>query len=377
MPWKEMSIMERREEFFSFASQEGANISLLCRQFGISRQTGYKWLGRGGTRGEQSAAAVFSDQSRRPACSPKRTCDTLEQAILRVRDAHPAWGARKIGAVLQRDGFTPPATSTVHAVLARHNRIAPGSHAGKAFGRFEKEEPNLLWQMDFKGQFQLGNGVWCFPLTVVDDHSRFSLCIGACDNQRTQTVKSLLEETFKAYGLPAAFYLDNGSPWGNPSGEWSALTVWMLKLGIEAIFSRPYCPQGRGKNERFHRTFKAEVLAATPFTDIISAQKDFDRWRAIYNQERPHEGIEMKVPVSRYCPSLRSMPDTLPTVEYDSCDIVRKVSPSTPFIYFKGKEWRVPNAFKGEQLAVRPKAENKYDICFGATPIAEIDLSLT
>jgi transposase InsO family protein len=166
--------MDRREEFVCFARASGANISGLCRTFGISRKTGYKWLERADAG---TGPVSFSDRSRRPLCSPNRTPEPVEQAVLSVRDAHPAWGARKILHVLERDGLEVPAPSTVHAVLERHGRITPGPRQGKAFGRFEKEEPNLLWQMDFKGQFQLGNGLWCYPLTIIDDHSRFSLCI--------------------------------------------------------------------------------------------------------------------------------------------------------------------------------------------------------
>lgn len=375
MPWEEVSIMDRRQEFASFARAKGGNVSGLCRTFGISRKTGYKWLERAH---EETGLGVFEDRSRRPHRSPKRTDATVEQSILAVRDRHPAWGARKIFHVLERDGLAAPAPSTVHAILQRHGRITPGPHEGKAFGRFEKEQPNLLWQMDFKGQVQLGDGVWCYPLTIIDDHSRFSLCLAASDNQRTATVKDALERTFRTYGLPAAFYVDNGPPWGGGvPGQFTPLTVWLLKHDVGVIHARPYCPQGRGKNERFHRSFKAEVLAARPLADIQQAQAAFDQWRDVYNHKRPHQALDMQVPASRYQPSARPMPSRMPVIEYDTHDIVRKIPKTDPFVSFKGKAWRVPKAFKGETVAIRQTNNDIYDVCFGATKIAQIDLNPT
>jgi transposase InsO family protein len=368
VPWEEVSIMDRREEFVRFAQAAGANFSALCRTFGISRKTGYKWKKRAG---EADGAPSFEDRSRRPRRSPKRTTEPVEQSVLTVRDSHPAWGARKIQQVLEREGIEAPAPSTVHAILERHGRITAGPREGKAFGHFEKAQPNLLWQMDFKGQFQLGNGGWCYPLTIVDDHSRFSPCIEAMDNQRTETVKEALERAFRAYGLPAGFYVDNGAPWG---GEFTRLTVWLLKHDVAVIHSKPYCPQGRGKNERFHRSLNAEVITAKPLTDLGQAQRAFDQWRDIYNHQRPHQALAMQVPASRYWPSTRPMPSRTPTIEYDDQDIVRKVPKATPFLCFKGKTWRVPNAFQGETVALRQTDNDLYDVCFGATKIATIDL---
>ena len=330
MPWEEVSIMDRREEFVGFALAAGANRSALCRTYGISRKTAYKWLKRAK---EEAGQTLFEDRPRRPLTSPKRTAESIEQSVLAVRDDHPAWGARKILHVLKRGGIeAPDAVSTVHAILERHGRITPSRREGKAFSSFEKEQPNLLWQMDFKGQFQLGNSLWCYPLTIVDDHSRFSLCIEAVDNQRTKTVREALERTFRSYGLPAAFYVDNGSPWGGTApGQFTPLTVWLLKHDVAVIHAKPYCPQGRGKNERFHRSLKAEAITAKPLADLKQAQRAFDQWRDIYNHQRPHQALDMHVPASRYQPSARPMPSRLPTIEYDIHDIVRKIPKTAPF----------------------------------------------
>src|SRR2546430_10777954 len=318
MPWREVSVVDQRREFVQLAMQEGANRRELCRRFGIHPDTGYKWLSR------WQADQKLADRSRRPHSSPQRTDRKIEERILAVRDAHPAWGARKIVRCLEREKQSSPAFSTVHEILRRSDRIKAPLGAPVASQRFEMPAPNLLWQMDFKGWVRLGNEAQCHPLTVVDDHSRYDLCLQACADQRGDTVRGRLERTFRHYGLPEAFFVDNGTPWGEPSGErWTRVAVWLLKLGIAVIHSRPYHPQSRGKNERFHRTLDAEVLALRRFRDLAETQRAFDAWREVYNFERPHEALGQQVPASRYRPSLRSMPERLPQPEYDSHEIVR------------------------------------------------------
>lgn len=371
MPWREMSVMDQRREFVRLAMQEGANRRELCRRFGIHPDTGYKWLGR------WQAEQKLADQSRRPHSSPQQTDHEIEQRILAVRDAHPAWGARKIARCLEREGQSSPAFSTVHQILRRTGRIKPPVGGAVASQRFEMPAPNLLWQMDFKGWVRLGNDAHCHPLTVVDDHSRYDLCLQACADQRGDTVRERLERTFRRYGLPEAFFVDNGTPWGDPSGErWTRFAVWLLKLGIAVIHSRPYHPQSRGKNERFHRTLNAEVFALRRFHDLAETQHAFDAWREVYNFERPHEALGQQVPASRYRPSTRSMPDRLPAPEYDTHEIVRTVSATKAYVSFKGRLWKVPQAFCGERLAIRPLADgNRYGVFFAAHQVATIDLT--
>ena len=272
MPWNEVSVMDQRCEFVRLASVEGANRRELCRRFGISAETGYKWLQRSDA-GEVSLA----DRSRRPLTSPKRSAANVEAAVLAIRDAHPAWGARKITACLVREKIKVPAPSTVHAILVRHGRIGPLPGGPRATLRFEKEAPNLLWQMDFKGWVAMGNGQRLHPLTVVDDHSRFALCLAAGVSQTNAAVQARLTPVFQRYGLPQAMFVDNGTPWGDSSeARWSRFGVWLLKLGIDVIHSRPYHPQSRGKIERFHRTLNAEVLALRMLRDLDDAQSAFD-----------------------------------------------------------------------------------------------------
>jgi transposase InsO family protein len=295
--------------------------------------------------------------------------------VLRVRDAHPAWGARKLRHYLARDGLITPAASTIHAILVRHGRVEPPLRS-PAHIRFEHPAPNLVWQMDFKGRFPLRDRRWCHPLTILDDHSRYALCLEACSNEQGGTVKGELERTFRRYGLPMTFLVDNGTPWGSgPEVRWTKLGVWLLKLGVDVIHSRPYHPQTRGKNERFHRTLKAEVLALQTFRSFSDIQVAFDRWRHLYNHERPHQALDFDVPVSRYRPSPRSMPNKLAEPEYETTDIVRRIGTTKAYISFNGRLWPVPQAFCGERVALRPLAtDGHYGIFFGARQIASLDL---
>jgi len=372
MPWNEVSVMDQRREFVRLALQEGVNRRELCQRFSISPDIGYKWLARW-----KAGDRELADRSSRPHATPKRCEVQTEARVLAVRDQHPAWGARKIAHYLKRDGLAVPATSTVHQILCRNGRIKPTDKAPPNAGhRFEKEAPNLLWQMDFKGHMPLANGTDCHPLTVVDDHSRYVLCLKACANEQRFTVQDHLTATFRRYGLPEAFYTDNGSPWGDTSGiRWTGLKVWLLKLGVRVVHARPRHPQARGKNERFHRTLKAEVFAMRRFRNLPEVQRAFDAWRAVYNLERP-QGLGMDVPADRFRPSLRPMPARLPEVQYDSAEIVRTVSSTRHYISFKGQMWKVPQAFAGERLAIRPlDRDGNYGIFFASWQVASIDLT--
>jgi transposase InsO family protein len=375
MPWMEVSIVDRRREFVALASLEGANRRELCRRFGISAQTGYKWLSRA-----SEEAADLRDRSRRPHTSPSRSGAGVETSVLAIRDAHPAWGARKIERLLISDGTDPPALSTIHAILKRHGRVdPPAGKPGRPWQRFEKEAPNVMWQMDFKGHMPMGRGGDCHPLTVIDDHSRYAVCLRACANEQTNTVQNALTQSFERYGLPEFILADNGPPWGDgPYRGWTRLGVWLLKLGIGVHHGRPYHPQTHGKNERFNRTLKDEVFALRRFQDLMEVQRALDAWRTVYNLERPHEALGQEVPASRYAPSSRPMPAKLPVVEYGDGEIVRRVDTTRAYISFKARHWRVPQAFCGERLAIRPRARDGiYAVCFGAYQIAEIDFSKT
>lgn len=295
--------------------------------------------------------------------------------MLAIRDAHPAWGARKIRHRLECLKPGLPVASTVHAILSRHQRV-PAPTSPVQYTRFEHPAPNDLWQMDFKGRFPLDDRQMCHPLTMVDDHSRYALCLQACSNEQSETVQQHLERVFQRYGLPHAFLVDNGVPWGTCSEvRWTRLRVWLLKLGIDVIYARPYHPQTKGKDERFHRTLKAEVLSMATYRTMPDLQKAFDRWRDVYNAERPHQSLDFDVPANRYRPSSRSMPDRLPEPDYEEGTIVRRASELKANFRFAQRRWRVPEAFRGELLAIRPfTTDGSFGVFFGAHQIAAIDL---
>jgi transposase InsO family protein len=371
MPWREVLLMDQRKEFIRLFQQSDVNRRELCRRFQVSPKTAYKWLARA-TAGETGWAR---DQPRRPHVSPARSSAAIEAAVLEIRDTHPTWGARKIRWRLRHRQKDVPAASTVHAILARHERV-PSPAQPAQYTRFEHPAPNDVWQMDFKGRFPLSDRQICHPLTTVDDHSRYALCLQACTNEQSETVQQHLERTFRHYGLPNAFLVDNGVPWGTCSEvRWTKLRVWLLKLGIDVIYARPYHPQTKGKNERFHRTLKTEVLSMTTFRTMRDLQKAFDRWRHVYNTERPHQSLDYDVPANRYRPSSRSLPSKLPEPEYEEGTIVRRASQLKANLRFGKHRWRVPEAFRGELLAIRPLAmDGRFGIFFGAHQITSIDL---
>ena len=372
MPFKECSIVSEREEFCRLAGMADANKRELCRRFGISPKTGYKWMGRFRADGDDGLA----DRSRRPLSSPGRTAEAVETAVLGVRREHPAWGGRKIRRVLQTRGVADvPSTSTITAILRRH-ALLDGPRAGEARDhiRFEHARPNDLWQMDFKGHFALDEGR-CHALTVLDDHSRYALELGACGNERTETVRGRLEGVFRRYGLPRRMLADNGSPWGSSGGEkHTRLTVWLLDLDVPLSHGRPYHPQTQGKEERFHRSLKAEVLDRDSFADLATAQAAFDRWRKIYNDIRPHEGIGLDTPSSRYTMSSRAMPEVIARPEYEPQAHVRKVCHNA-WLSFKGRKINCSKAFVGRYLALRAtNTDGVFDLCYRRHVLLQVDL---
>jgi transposase InsO family protein len=372
MPFHEVSRMDARSEFVMLASEEGSNVRQLCRRFGISPTTGYKWLERwraGGMSGLQ-------EQSRRPQTSPARSATAIEEAVLAIRAEHPAWGGRKIARRLKDLGREAvPAPSTVTAILKRHG-VELGKFGGgsPAFTRFERSRPNELWQMDFKGHVAMHTGR-LHPLTVLDDHSRFSVVLAACANERTETVQKHLVAAFRRYGLPERLITDNGSPWGDgPGSPFTPLGVWLIEHGIKISHSRPYHPQTMGKDERFHRSLKAEVLSGPPFADLAAAEQALDRWRTVYNTQRPHEALELSVPVSRYQPSPRNYVETIVPFEYAPNDVVRRVQQGG-HVSFRGRNLKVPKAFRGKDIAFRPTTEDGvFDVVFRTQTMASVDI---
>jgi transposase InsO family protein len=372
MPWQERSVMSERQEFVAAAAHEGANIAALCRDFGISRPTGYRWLARAA-----AGDAVLADRSRRPHSVPGRTSPEVEARVLAVRAAHPAWGGRKVHHWLVANGCPEaPAPSTITAILRRHGLLTP-EPPRRDFLRFERGAANELWQMDFMGHHPLAHGR-VHPLTLLDDHSRFAVLLAACANEQQPTVQAQLTAVFRRYGLPDAILTDNGSPWATAGmGGLTALEAWLLRLGIEPCHGRPRHPQTQGKIERLHGTIAAEVFAQRSFPDLPAAQAAFDAFRSCYNHERPHEALADTVPALRYHASARAFPDQLPEIVYGAEDVVCTVTEHGS-IQWRRRRVFVSRGLVGQPVAVRPTAEDGvWAIVYCRRQVATIDLTVS
>jgi transposase InsO family protein len=376
MPWREVTRMSLREEFVKLAMQDGANRRELCRRFGIAAKTGYKWLARYAVAGSSG----LEDRSRRPRRSPLRTATAIEQRVIGLRrEVRGSWGGRKLARRLVIEGGPKLAPSTITGILRRAGLIdLQAAAAQRAWQRFEHPAPNHLWQMDFKGNFAMFHpAARCHPLTVLDDHSRFSLVLRACADEREQTVRAVLTEAFRRYGLPAAMLMDNGSPWGAAGAQsFTAFGLWLIRLGIRVAHGRPYHPQTQGKDERFHRTLKFEVLRHFNFTSLDHCQREFDSFRQRYNLLRPHDALGLATPVSRYRPSPIPFPESLPPIEYPAELEVRKVQAEGWFSY-RGRPFRVSKALRGMPIALRQSelADSLREVIFCHQPVATIDLN--
>lgn len=377
MPWKnQQTTMERKAEFVQMADQPNANMSQLCRRFGISRPTGYKWL----RRYRDEAREGLEERSRRPDHSPNKTPEHIEQLVVEARRTDPGWGGRKLRCHLKSRAKADnisigpgevPAGSTITNILDRHGMLADPSDPTRRgrWKRFERDDPNELWQLDFKGEFRLANGRYCYPLTLVDDHSRFSLAVAGCPDQQRSTVEKHLKKAFCRYGLPRAILCDNGPPWGAGLGwrDWgpfyTGLAVWLMRLGIKVLYSRPNHPQGKGKNERFNRTLGDELISHQQFADHSEAHERMSEWRTRYNSVRPHQHLDMAPPANRYTPSDTEFPADLPPVEYGSGVTTRKATTNGK-IRFRGQPFTVGKAFSGHQLALRSSSESQAYECY-------------
>lgn len=377
MPFQDVTAMSQRLEFVALANAPEANIRELCRRFHITPKTAYKWL----HRYEQDGAEGLQEQSRRPHHSPTQTPQPLQDKVLALRDQHPAWGARKIARRLQDLGeHEVPHPSTITDILRREGRLDPKqSDKHKPHQRFERDEPHALWQMDFKGHLPINQGR-CHPLTILDDHSRFAICLRACPDERTETVQDALITCFERYGLPQQILTDNGAPFATlQTGpipairSFTRLELWLMRQQIMVLHGRPAHPQTQGKEERFHRTLLAEALRS-PLRDLTHSQQVFDAFRQVYNHERPHEALSLATPASRFTLSLRSYrPD--PPIEYEATDQVRRVQAGGD-LHFRGRVWPVSKALRGYPVAIRPTlADDVYDVYFCMTRVGLIDLT--
>ena len=374
MPWQTYNAMERRRDFVELASRDGANMRSLCKAFGITPPTGYKWLAR------HRAGEGLEERSRKPANSPGKTGAEIEAVVVAARLKHPAWGGRKLKKWLENRGEKEvPCASTITEILRRHDLLSvPAGLSGKGWERYERAAPNELFQLDYKGWFDLASGRRCYPLTMLDDHSRFNLLLEPCTGETFAELQPLLESAFRCWGLPAAILCDNGKPWGDSSGHFTQFEAWLLRLGVDVYHGRPRHPQTQGKEERFHRTFDAEVLSRTTvWRDHDHCRRKFSEWREIYNHERPHYSLDDAVPASRYQRSSRVLPATLQEsgAWYGGDDVVRKVL-GKGNISFGNVLWSIGEAFKGQEVALRQVGEERFEVYYCWKRIGVADFAL-
>ena len=365
--------MSQRHEFVLLAGQAGTNFRRLCRRFGISPKTGYKWRKRFATQGTVGLA----DRLRRPLHSPGQCPEATAAQVLAVRAEHPTWGGRKLRRRLQDlQVESVPAASTCTEILRRAQQLCAQS-AVKPHQRFERSSPNELWQMDFKGHFPMQSGQRCHPLTVLDDCSRFNVLISPEADETGRTVEAALTRAFGQYGLPEAVLCDNGAPWGHPEPTcpYTQLTVWLLRLGVRVLHGRPYHPQTQGKDERFHRTLQADLIDLHTWRDLGHCRELFPRFRDTYNTERPHDSLQGATPLSRYQSSPRQMPACLPLIEYPAGTQVRILRSSGRFM-LGHQTWYVGTAFGGLPVGLRPsaQADGQWEVFFGCHRLGSLDL---
>jgi putative transposase len=307
MPWKECKPMDERLRFVA-RLLEGENMSRVCREFGISRPTGYKIFNRYKEIGYRG----LLDRSRRPYRHANQIPFQLASAIVKLRTEHPSWGAAKIREKLIRafPMVPAPAKSTVHAVLDRHGLVERRKrrrHKAQGTSLTDPGSPNQLWCADFKGEFMLGNRQYCYPLTITDYSSRYLLACESLQSTQSPFAFAVFERVFKDFGLPTAIRTDNGVPFASPNALFglSKLSVWWLRLGIQIERIKPGHPQQNGRHERMHLTLKKEATKPPSFNSL-QQQSRFDEFLEVYNHQRPHQAIGMHYPGELYTPSARS-----------------------------------------------------------------------
>jgi putative transposase len=350
MPWKETCAMEERMRFVSALLEGDETMSELCRQFGISRKTGYKLQRRYLAEG----VAGLEERSRAPHCNPRSLGQATMDAVLAVRHRHPTWGLRKVKAWLEIDQPERcwPAASTIGNLFdragltrprRRRHRTPPHTHPFAAC-----REPNDVWCADFKGWFLTGDGTQVDPLTISDGASRYLLCCAAVGRADEAHVWPLFETAFHSYGLPRAVRSDNGAPFASRSvAGLSRLSVRLIKAGVLPERIEPGKPQQNGRHERMHLTLKQET-ASPPARSLAQQMERFERFRQVYNHQRPHEALGQRPPASRYRPSARCYDGVLRSPDYPDGVIVRKVRR-------KGEiKWKGRYIFVSEVLAREP-----------------------
>lgn len=371
MPWKESDVMDQRIEFVVRASRRQESMAGLCREFGISRETGYKWLHRFEQVG---SVRKLEEYSRRPRHSPAKTPEEIELRIEALRRAE-GWGSRKLQWMLEQEGVHR-ARSTIDAILHRRGLMRPAEQTPRpAVKRFERAEPNELLQMDFKGEYPLRSGGWCYPLSLLDDHSRFSLGLFALSSQATAGVQASLVSTFERYGVPQGMLIDHGTPWWSPTSQYglTRLSVWLIRQGVSLCYSGIGHPQTQGKVERFHRSLKASLSHRGVPTTLDGFSDALDRFRSVYNHVRPHESLDMQPPASRYRPSPRPYTPSPKPWEYPEGAVVITLN-SAGVLRYREAQHFVSEALAERRVAVEEFA-GRLLVIYRHMYVREVDLA--
>ncbi len=364
MPWESKTVEELRKEFI-VASKSTSNFSSLCREFGITRKTGYKWIARA------KETSDLSDRSHARKNISNKTDLETENLILSVRKDNPAWGGKTIRQVLVNQGYEDlPCVKTCNNILKRNGCITEEeSLKHKPFVRFERDKCNQMWQTDFKGDFALLDGTRCFPLDILDDHSRFSIKIAAKPN--TLGVTDSFREAFYEYGMPDSVLSDNGWTFRGFRNGYTHFEKWLMNHDVLPIHGRIMHPQTQGKIERFHRTMKSELLNQTKFNNIVDADRGLQEWRIKYNNIRPHEALGMKCPAEVYIPSDRTYIDNIKKYEYGGEHHVIKVN-SWGYVRFNGWQVYLSETMINENIEFRPNPHgDSFFACYRNFKIAE------
>ena len=366
MPWERKTVEEQRREFAE-AAKETKNFSALCREFGITRKTGYKWVER------YKENADLSDKSRKPFTIANRTPIETEERIVVLRAENPGWGAKKLKEVLERQGHEIPCVKTVNNILNRYGCIsAEESRKHQAFTRFEKEHCNEMWQTDFKGEFRMADNNYCYPLNIFDDHSRFVIKIAPALSTANKVIPAS-RSAFCEYGMPNSVLSDNGAQFAGFRQGYTRFEKWLMNHDVLPIHGRIKHPQTQGKIERFHRTMQEELLKHTVMENIDDANNKFQLWREKYNNIRPHEALGMKCPAEVYIPSSRAYSDEVSPYEYGGQFHVIKVN---SWGYARFDKWQVylSETMINEYIEFRPNPHgDSFVVCYRNFKIAEFD----
>ena len=366
MPWECKTVEEQRREFAE-AAKETKNFSALCREFGITRKTGYKWVER------YKENADLSDKSRKPFTVTNRTPIETEERIVVLRAENPGWGAKKLKEVLERQGHEIPCVKTVNNILNRYGCIsAEESRKHQAFTRFEKEHCNEMWQTDFKGEFRMADNNYCYPLNIFDDHSRFVIKIAPALSTANKVIPAF-RSAFCEYGMPNSVLSDNGAQFAGFRQGYTRFEKWLMNHDVLPIHGRIKHPQTQGKIERFHRTMQEELLKHTVMENIDDANNKFQLWREKYNNIRPHEALGMKCPAEVYIPSNRAYSDEVSPYEYGGQFHVIKVN---SWGYARFDKWQVylSETMINEYIEFRPNPHgDSFIVCYRNFKIAEVD----